>query len=577
MPLIPGFGRKPPDKLAELTHQLERNPRDVLAFRERGEEYLLRREFDLALRDARRALQIALTETRLQGDTRQTLFWFLYMLESRALLGLGDNVSALQSVDRALEYDPNNTEGIVQRGRVLLASGNPQAALADFDKVLTVDSRSISALLGRGMALGQHGNNIEAIAEFEKVIDINPKAAVAWSNLGSTYIRLRRWADAEKACRTAIQIDPWLIQAYDKLANALLELQRPDDALRVLQDGLQYHPAEPTHLVNLAHIYAGRQQYGNALEAVNRSLQGNPANPEALRLRASISYQTRNFQAAIEDSEYALKLEPEHAETYFNLALAHLRMRNFDAAQIAVEQTLRLAPSDVEAQQLQEKIRGRNELSTIEPDDARVYLALGNKERAFAEWNKQIQAARKAGLKDIECDILLTAGAHYIKEGDTRKGEDYIRKALPLADACKRLDLVAQAHIELGSLAMSARNYAKAISHFEQVYENGKAINNKRYQHLGLGNHGTALISSNRVEQGITYLKQARVLAHEIGEFYEESNYCFNIGFGATKIPDPLESVAALEEVNILRAKAGLPPDEKAAAILQEIKNILKK
>src|SRR5258708_7907221 len=109
------FGRRQPDPIAETTRRLEHNPRDVLALLDRGRAYLAQHNGAAAQQDAERALQLALLEPKLTGETRAELLVRLYTLHSHALAGKGDWAAAGESITKALAAAPRNVEALLQR------------------------------------------------------------------------------------------------------------------------------------------------------------------------------------------------------------------------------------------------------------------------------------------------------------------------------------------------------------------------------------------------------------------------------------------------------------------------------
>jgi tetratricopeptide (TPR) repeat protein len=569
------FSRKPADPVEELTQRLQKNPRDVVALMERSDIYMTRRDPQSALKDVERALQISLVEPKLDGETRAILLGKLYTIQSRALAGMGNWSGALVAADRALEQTPDDEGTLLQHGVVLRESGKLQEAIAEFDKVLALNKDSAYAYTARGIAYYSLEKHDNALADYDAAIALQKDYAVTWSNRGNVFLKRNDFAQAADNYRTAINLDRNLLQAYDNLAVALMELKQPDAAIKAINDGLSVHPNSAPLLTRAGEIYSTLKQYPQALNYLDQSLVAQPDHTDTLLMRGQIYYRLRNFPAAIADLEHAASREPDRAETYFNLSLVHFQAGNRAAAETTIGKVLVLTPDDEEAKQFLAKIQkgfpgNQHGLS------AQAALAMGNDALAFSEWDRTIEEARKAGDNETASELLIMAGSHHIKRGQQATGDSYVRLGMDLAEQSHRLDLVAQANVELGYVAFSQQRLNEAKSHFLQVQELGEKINSKRYIHLGVGNVGAVLAAAKQNQQAIPLLEKARQIAREIGEKTEEANYCMNLGVIYLNIPDPFKAIAAFEQMQQLRAELGQPPDPKIAQMVDKIKAIMK-
>jgi len=85
--------------------------------------------------------------------------WFVH---SKNLLNRGDTLGALNSLSRAIEYQPEYAEPLSLAGIVYFNLGDPDKAELLFQQACTVDTANSSAPFNLGMLYWQQGNIAEA-------------------------------------------------------------------------------------------------------------------------------------------------------------------------------------------------------------------------------------------------------------------------------------------------------------------------------------------------------------------------------------------------------------------------------
>ena len=81
---------------------------------------------------------------------------------------------ALQAVDLALQYDPDNAAYLVDRSRILAEQGNYGAALAALDRAVALAPNDDDAAAFRASALRHLNRGEEAMTAIERALVLNP-------------------------------------------------------------------------------------------------------------------------------------------------------------------------------------------------------------------------------------------------------------------------------------------------------------------------------------------------------------------------------------------------------------------
>ncbi|XP_038119862.1 peptidyl-prolyl cis-trans isomerase FKBP8 isoform X1 [Culex quinquefasciatus] len=120
----------------------------------RGNFWMKRQEYNLAIQSYRRALEYldesegGITKPTADGEAEPTNADLQELLEDRmkvynnlalAQLKIGANDAALKSVDHVLHCQPSNTKALFRKGKILHAKGETKEAIAFLQKAATLD------------------------------------------------------------------------------------------------------------------------------------------------------------------------------------------------------------------------------------------------------------------------------------------------------------------------------------------------------------------------------------------------------------------------------------------------------
>ena len=111
------------------TEAIRRDPKDTLSYINRGYEYVQKGDFERALADYSRAIELDAA----RWDARQGRAW-VYLKMGKAAEGLAD-------ADASLKLKPNEAQALDTRGHILEALGRRAEAIADFRRALALEPR----------------------------------------------------------------------------------------------------------------------------------------------------------------------------------------------------------------------------------------------------------------------------------------------------------------------------------------------------------------------------------------------------------------------------------------------------
>ena len=157
---------------SSLDEAIRRNPRDTVAYYNRGLARAREQEYELAVEDFGKVIQLDPTD----AEAHNNRCW------ARAVLGRLDG--ALIDCDEALRLRPNYADAFDSRGLVNLKRGNLDRAISDFDAALRLKPGLASALYGRGKARLRQGAVDRGNADIKDAKTRDPKIEETFAGYG---------------------------------------------------------------------------------------------------------------------------------------------------------------------------------------------------------------------------------------------------------------------------------------------------------------------------------------------------------------------------------------------------------
>jgi len=84
----------------------------------------------------------------------------------------GDFESAIDFIDRAISFNPNNPASYYNRGLALIELGKPARAIDDFKKTIALNPIYAEAHNGKGNALSDINQTTTAIESFREAVEL---------------------------------------------------------------------------------------------------------------------------------------------------------------------------------------------------------------------------------------------------------------------------------------------------------------------------------------------------------------------------------------------------------------------
>ena len=167
--------------LAAASAAIAAGPDDYMTYYRRGTQYQLQGQYELALTDLNRAVELSPTPLSLEvlgvraldSGSRDThtlgLVFLLIKTRAETLQRLNRPTEAIADLDAAIKLDPRKTDPFYSRGLLQAKTGRYDAAIADFDALLQRRS-DVNWYFGRGLAKYFKGEWNGAADDFQQAV-----------------------------------------------------------------------------------------------------------------------------------------------------------------------------------------------------------------------------------------------------------------------------------------------------------------------------------------------------------------------------------------------------------------------
>jgi len=228
--------------------------------------------------------------------------------------------SAIESVEKALEFNPNYSPAHVLLGEVYALQASTYAS--DPDRNIVSHSYE------------------EAIEEFKKALDLEPFSAQALTGLTQTY------ADqATSLVRALTELArTYLDQANTLEPGSAAAVTATRQAMSAVEDGLELDPQNVDLYIQLARAELLQENHAAALETAQYALELKPMDVDALNTAGLAAYYRNDLSKAVQYFTEAIRTSPEHSQSHMNLGNAFFQMRSWYRARRHYKRALEYIP-----------------------------------------------------------------------------------------------------------------------------------------------------------------------------------------------------------------------------------------
>ncbi|MEG5034184.1 tetratricopeptide repeat protein [Microcoleus sp. AT3-D2] len=265
-----------------------------------------------------------------------------WVIQGNVLDNLKRYEEALASFDRAIELDANSQKIWVVRGYVLNALKRYEEALASFDRALEFDDNSQYICFLRGNVLNQLKRYEEALGAYDRVLEFDDNIQYIWFLRGNVLNQLKRYEEALVSFDRAIELDPNDLDIWTLRGNVLYNLKRYDEALesyeRATELDVNYQPA----WANRGYVLNNLKRYEEALAAYDLALESDTNDAWAWAHRGNVLYNLKRYNEALTSYDRAIELECDDRLVWFIRGYLLNSLKRYDEALASLDRAIEL-------------------------------------------------------------------------------------------------------------------------------------------------------------------------------------------------------------------------------------------
>ena len=299
---------------------------------------------------------------------------------------LNDNTAdALDKIQMALSFEPNNIDYIITEAVLLDLEGKTSQAIEILryaENIETGNKSKIHYTLGKfyfhqnkhktafyylNLALKENADEFvpilyeiaitleqgklikNGIDFFEKICDEYPMNAECWDLLSHFYKLDNNNAKAKTALEFAVAINDKDSMMVFQYTNLLVEMNLNEEALTYLIPVFETDDTNLDFAYSIGVCYENMELYELALQWYTKCIKLNSKLTEAWFSAGVCYYELKKIKEAKSKINKAMLLSPGHTEHHYFLALCYIEDTKFEQAKVEFEKSLELDPYNLDA------------------------------------------------------------------------------------------------------------------------------------------------------------------------------------------------------------------------------------
>jgi tetratricopeptide (TPR) repeat protein len=424
-----------------ISEGLAKFPDSVLLYNEYGWLHFEREDYDQALREFERSLQLAPSdEGALQGK-----------IASLRKKGLYQDAEKL--FEQTLHKNRSQRLGLLtERGWLYFDQGQLNQAAREFSGLSERNPNSVELGLSYAEVLMWTDRSTEALGVLGTLRKQFPQDLEVREKLGLFFLRRNDLARAETEFNAILREEAGNRLGINGLGLVYFSQDRYDEAVTCFNSVLQREPDNPVILTNLARTLV-RMDDSAMLDAAeqycNRALELEPRSAQAYGCLGVIAFKRGNLT----QSEYLLHASTQvnsREGSYTDLGALYVRMAKDKEAKVTLNKAIEINPYDVQA---------HFELGNL-------YLHTGAIKEAMREFRQAM--ATEPSNEETRRALAITL----ISANEFNEAEEVLRAGLRLIDKSKRWRLhltLAQLLLQMGDENSDSSLYNEALAEIKEA------------------------------------------------------------------------------------------------------------
>ena len=284
---------------------------------------------------------IALTRAALKRTPNNAQLW---SLQGIAFASKGENKSALEAFQQALQISPDYIAALAGAAQIHYQAGDMKA-MPLLNRLLQLRPGDPTSHAMLGVLEYRRGHCAAAASHFENsasLLDSQLDALHAWA---TCLVRLKRIDAAEKVFQRVVSLHPDDRRERQLLASIQLMAHKPQDALATLAPVLQASDADARTLELASTAYEDSSDTPQAVSALRQAILLESRNVNLYLDFANLSMAHQSFQVGINVISDGINLQPDASKLYLARGVLYVQLADYDKSEADFEKAHELDPN----------------------------------------------------------------------------------------------------------------------------------------------------------------------------------------------------------------------------------------
>jgi tetratricopeptide (TPR) repeat protein len=258
-----------------------------------------------------------------------------YVNRSTAYYSLGNYLSALNDLSRALELVPDHFVFYLNRSIIYNKMGDYDRAVADFEQAMHLNPQNFMPHFSKFLLLLP----LEPDAEDRPALPPAPTLPTPMKVVrGKLHRNLSKLCMGVYEFCAEMELQP-NAETSDQVQSHILKLM-----LNLYQQAINREPHNVLHYWDRSCLWMDAQQFEQAIADLDQAIALAPHNAVLWLNHGIAHYKQLDYPNALADFSHALSLNPKMSEAYANRAIVYIALNRLGDAKADIDHALQIAP-----------------------------------------------------------------------------------------------------------------------------------------------------------------------------------------------------------------------------------------
>lgn len=258
---------------------------------------------------------------------------------------------AIQDSDRAVIINPDYSRIYYNRSFAYNALNKKNKAFKDLNSAIEKDESYMVAYLNRGLLYGENELMEDAINDFTKVIQLTPKKYYGYFNRATYYYKSGEYAKAIADLNIIIKLDQFLDETYYLRGKIHLQMRDVNNAFKDFSKTLEVNMSFARAHTQRGHLWLDKSNFEQAILDYDKAVLLDKNEVDAFINLGIIYMNTKKYNKAAYNFEKAKNIRPNNFLVYYNKGLLYQLTKKYKQAIVEFDKALKLNPKYIPAKQ----------------------------------------------------------------------------------------------------------------------------------------------------------------------------------------------------------------------------------